>query len=112
MRIGDLAKRTGVSLRMLRYYEKAGLLTPKRSASGQRLYGAVDMETVRRILLLKKGGLTLPIIRHLLDCVGTGPRVKAPCDALKQRISEQMINIDRQVAALAENRKLLASLIQ
>lgn len=39
MRIGELARRTGVSERMLRYYEQEGLLRPARTTSGYRDYG-------------------------------------------------------------------------
>jgi hypothetical protein len=39
MRIGELAERTGVPARLLRYYEEQGLLTPARAANGYRDYG-------------------------------------------------------------------------
>jgi DNA-binding transcriptional MerR regulator len=111
MRIGELAKRTGVSLRMLRYYEQDGLLTPARSSSGQRFYTRHDVETVRRILLLKRAGLTLPVIRALIDCLPSQGSPRSPCDALKVKVSEQMARIDHQVAALHESRQLLSTLV-
>lgn len=112
MRIGDLATRTGVSLRMLRYYEQEGLLNPGRSNSGQRLYARADVEMVRRIVLLKRAGLTLPVIRALIDCVAPHGVSRAPCDALRVKVSEQMGRIDLQMAALDESRQLLAALIE
>ena len=42
MKIGDLAQRTGVSVRMLRFYEAQGLLSPARNAAGYRLYGEAE----------------------------------------------------------------------
>lgn len=112
MRIGDLAARTGVSLRMLRYYEQNGLLSPSRSSSGQRLYARHDLDAVRRILLLKRAGLTLPVIRALIDCVPPHGMPRSPCDALKAKVREQMGRIDLQIAALAESRLLLLALVE
>jgi hypothetical protein len=47
IRIGELARRSGVSVRALRYYETQGLLTPTRSHSGQRYYAKAAIDKVR-----------------------------------------------------------------
>lgn len=47
MQIGELARRCGVSARMLRYYETEGLLRPGRSPAGYRLYRPADITTVQ-----------------------------------------------------------------
>lgn len=72
MRIGELASRTGVSVRALRYYEEQGLLVAERSASGQRHYpdGAVDR--VNLIQQLYAAGLSSRTIVDLLPCVIDG----------------------------------------
>ena len=55
MRIGQLSQATGVSQRSLRYYEEQGLLHPRRTDAGQRLYGADDVDLVVRIQHLFAG---------------------------------------------------------
>lgn len=52
MKIGELARRTGVSERMLRFYEEQGLLSPVRTAAGYRLYAEEDVARVAKIRLL------------------------------------------------------------
>ena len=68
MRIGELARKTGVSVRMLRYYERQGLLTPRRTAAGYRMYANGDTERVRRIVLLNRAGLSLATLRPVIAC--------------------------------------------
>ena len=63
MKIGELSRRTGVSVRMLRYYEAEGLLAPPRTDSGYRDYGPAEEETVRRIKMLGAAGMTLETIQ-------------------------------------------------
>ncbi|TDD32819.1 MerR family transcriptional regulator [Nonomuraea terrae] len=69
MRIGDLARETGVSRRLLRYYEEQGLLRPLRLANGYREYGEADVAAVRRIRAMLAAGLPTAVIARLLDCV-------------------------------------------
>lgn len=108
MQIGKLAELTGVSIRMLRYYENAGLLHPTRTETGYRDFAVHDADVVRRILMLKRAGFTLPVIASVLNCVRAGAR---PCDALKMKIREQLALIDRQVDALGQSRELLKGLL-
>ncbi|MBS0849286.1 MerR family transcriptional regulator [Citrobacter sp. JGM124] len=108
MQIGKLAAVTGVSIRMLRYYENAGLLHPTRTEAGYRRFTGEDIEVVKRILLLNRAGFTLSAVRGLLTCVRAGT---APCDALKIKIREQLSLIEHQVEALNESRNLLNQLL-
>lgn len=61
--VGSLAKLAGVTVRALHHYEDEGLLHPERTASGYRHYGAVDVERLQQILLLRSCGLSLGAIR-------------------------------------------------
>lgn len=108
MQIGKLAAVTGVSIRMLRYYERAGLLHPARTEAGYRRFTAEDIEVVKRILTLNRAGLTLSAVRGLLNCVRSGT---APCETLKIKIRDQLNQIERQIEALSESRKLLSQLL-
>ncbi|WP_079063745.1 MerR family transcriptional regulator [Streptomyces sp. NRRL F-4489] len=69
MRIGELARTTGVTTRALRYYEEQGLLRPDRSANGYRTYGAGAVRVVENIRLLLAAGLTTDDLRLLDGCL-------------------------------------------
>lgn len=60
------AKRAGLTVRALRIYEAAGLLSPRRTEKNWRLYGAEDLARLTEILMLKRLGLTLDQISQLL----------------------------------------------
>ena len=67
-KIGDLAKRTGVSIRTLHHYDEIGLLTPShRTPAGHRLYGAEEVRRLQQILSLRQLGFSLGEVRDLLD---------------------------------------------
>ena len=57
MRIGDLARQTGASVRSLRYYEEQGLLSPRRSTGAQRIYAPDTTERVHLLRRLYAAGL-------------------------------------------------------
>lgn len=57
--IGEVARRTGLTSRALRFYEARGLVTPLRTYGGRRLYGRGELERNQQILALKRAGLTL-----------------------------------------------------
>ena len=69
MRIGELAARTGVSVRSLRYYEEQGLLTSTRSASGQRHYTEDAVERLGYLRRMFTAGLSSSTIAKLLPCI-------------------------------------------
>lgn len=68
MTIGELAEKTGVSLRSLRYYEEKQLLKPDRLANGYRQYSDIDLEKIRMIQLYLSMGLTTNEIADLMQC--------------------------------------------
>lgn len=95
MRIGELAGRTGVSVRALRYYEEQRLLTSERSNSGQRHYPESAVEQVVLIQQLYAAGLASRSILELLPCVVDGEatpelldRLAAERDRIEERISD------------------------
>ncbi|CAL9538428.1 hypothetical protein SUDANB121_04204 [Nocardiopsis dassonvillei] len=108
MRIGDLAARTGVGARMLRYYEEQGLPAPCRTAAGQRMYGPGDVDVVHRIRRLLDAGLGTRVIRTVLECACGGEGDVEPClDPLLVRELERM---DGELARLARHRDAVAVL--
>jgi DNA-binding transcriptional MerR regulator len=64
----------GTSIKALRVYEKAGLLTPDRRDGGWRLYGPAHIARLHQILALKALGLSLKQIADALDCDGAAIR--------------------------------------
>ena len=100
MRIGELAERSGVSVRALRYYEEQGLLSPERSPSGQRRYGSDAVDRVGFFQDMFAAGLSSRNIAALLPCIDTGhtdAQQRAMLHGERARIAEQR---DRLQAAL------------
>ena len=109
MKVGELARKTGVSVRMLRYYEAQGLLSPARRDSGYRDYGRSDVDIVERIKLLNAAGLTLPIIRELMPCLRNDRSAFEPCDELQVILRAQIDTMDAKIGRLVGSRDMLAS---
>ena len=107
MRIGEVATKSGVSVRALRYYEEQGLLTSDRSASGQRQYRESAIERVRLVQQLYAAGLTSRDIVELIPCVYTGLATPEMVTVL----TKQRDRIDQQVAELTEARAQLDGVI-
>jgi MerR family transcriptional regulator, thiopeptide resistance regulator len=67
-KIGELAKRTGVSIRTLHHYDDIGLLSPShRTESGHRVYGREEVVRLQQILSLRQNGFSLEQIRDALN---------------------------------------------
>ncbi|WP_435108886.1 MerR family transcriptional regulator [Nocardiopsis synnemataformans] len=110
MRIGELAERTGASVRSLRYYEKQGMLSSQRSASGQRHY---DKAAVDRVVLIRQFfavGMNSTTIAALLPYIKTNGE-HCPPQVLRQLVSE-LERIDTQAAELARARQILNGMIK
>jgi len=68
MRIGELAKRGGVSVQAIRFYERRRLMrTPRRTPAGYRIYTEKDLETVTVIKKMQRFGFKLVEIRRVLQ---------------------------------------------
>ncbi|GAA1992773.1 MerR family DNA-binding transcriptional regulator [Kitasatospora viridis] len=72
IRIGEVARGAGVSVRAVRYYEQQGLLIAERSPSGQRLYRQDAIPLVRFFQQMFAAGLTSRRITELLPCWDSG----------------------------------------
>jgi DNA-binding transcriptional MerR regulator len=68
LQVGELSKRTGLSVRTLHHYDEIGLVKPSsRSESGYRLYTAADIARLQQVLSLRQLGFSLDEIRDCLD---------------------------------------------
>jgi DNA-binding transcriptional MerR regulator len=113
MRIGELARRSGVSERSLRYYEQQGLLRPERTPGGHRDYGEWAVDRVIRVQALYAAGLNSKKIARLLPCmrdVDGGPNELATYQLVSELIEERD-RIDRMIADLARSRDVLEEAI-
>src|SRR4030095_10616149 len=90
MDIRDVAKRTGLTSRALRFYEARGLLKPLRTYSGRRLYGRGGLERIPQILALKRAGLSLAQIGKLTarGSMDLGAVVDAQLKVVEERKAE------------------------
>jgi len=71
MKVGELASRTGLTVRTLHHYEEIGLLpAPRRTPSGHRVYGMAEVRRLQQIASLRQLGLTLQEIGACLDRPG------------------------------------------
>lgn len=111
MKIGDLSRRTGISIRMLRYYEEQGLLDPSRTASGYRDYSDVHVRIVERIKLLSAGGMTLSTIAQFLPCIRGDRPIFEPCDELRHTLHAQIAAADERIRGLEKSRAVLATFL-
>ncbi|WP_437674591.1 MerR family transcriptional regulator [Sorangium sp. So ce131] len=74
LKVGDLARQTGLSVRTLHYYEEIGLLSPShRTASGHRMYSAGDVARLQQIKSLRELGFSLEQISGCLGKEGFSP---------------------------------------
>lgn len=73
MKVGDIAKRLNTTVRTLRFYEEEGLIHPRRSAGGTRLYSESDAERFEALLALTRLDIPLQTIREL-TAIRTGSR--------------------------------------
>ncbi len=105
MRIGELAKAAGVSVRSLRYYEEQGLLTSTRSPSGQRHFREADIDRVGFIQRLYAAGLSSRTIMELLPCVDAPS--EATSDAVMERMGQERERLSAHIEELIRTRDAL-----
>ena len=99
LKIGEVASRSGIPVKTIRYYEEIGLLTPtvKRSESGYRLFSS---SVVNRLAFIKRSqslGLSLSEIQELLAVHDAG---ELPCGAVKDHLQTKVEAISAQIKAL------------
>ncbi|GAB4242405.1 MAG: Hg(II)-responsive transcriptional regulator [Acidobacteriota bacterium] len=110
LKIGEVARRAGVNLQTLRYYERRGLLPePPRSWSNYRIYSE---EAVTRVKFIKRAqtlGFTLREIAELLDL---GAQPDSPCEEVQRRAEEKIRQIEEKIATLDRMRQALLDLVE
>ena len=98
MKIGDIAKRTGLKVETVRFYEGEGLIAaPRRSGGNYRLYDESHLDRLTFIKRSRDLGFTLDQVRDLLR-LADDPR--GSCDAVDEMAVVHIEEIDRKLADL------------
>jgi MerR family transcriptional regulator, copper efflux regulator len=103
MQAKEAAKRLGITQRMLRHYEKAGLMDVRRSENGYRIYSEADLRRAERIYDFIVTGFSTREIRAMAACLsdeGAGP-----CEGGIEKLSQKLVHIDRLRADLEARRE-------
>ena len=107
MQIKEAAERLGISERMLRHYETAGLLDARRAQNGYRSYSEADLRRAGRIRDLIATGFSTREVRAMAACLsdeGAGP-----CEGGIPQLLEKLEHIDRLRADLDARREAVLS---
>lgn len=107
--IGHLARKTGVKVPTIRYYEQVGLLpTPRRSPGNQRIYEYGHLMQLTFIRHCRELGFSQAAIRDLLELSNNPGQ---PCDAVTDIACTQRDEVDRRIAQLTDLRSELDRMI-
>jgi DNA-binding transcriptional MerR regulator len=110
MQIGDLARRSGVPAKTIRFYESIGLLAPPpRATNNYRCYDAHAVERLRFIAGARALGIGLESIAALIAAFAQDG---APCAALQATLDQQLALVDQRLIELMNLRVQLATLRQ
>lgn len=99
VKIGELARRTGLTIATLRFYEREGLIQCQRSETQYRYFPDDTVERIKRIVYLRSLNMPLADIRVVLSATGVGPLDSA-----------ELPQLEHQLAKIAEQRLFLTQL--
>ncbi|MEA5424875.1 MerR family transcriptional regulator [Synechococcus sp. CCY9202] len=109
LRIGEVARRTGLSVKTIRYYCDEGLLQPKaRSAAGYRLFDQENLAELTIIRALRAMDVSIPELAKILEVRRAGV---CNCSVLKDSIATRMASIDQRISELSAMKDELARLL-
>ncbi|MEO6269128.1 MAG: Cu(I)-responsive transcriptional regulator [Lautropia sp.] len=109
MTIGEAAQRSGVSAKMIRHYEEAGLVSPGRRNSGYRHYLPSEVQTLRFIRHARDLGFS---IRQISELVGLWQDRKRPSKLVKALAQAQIIALEEKTRELMAMRASLEHLVE
>lgn len=111
MIISELSARSGVSPRLLRYYEEQGLVTATRAANGYRQYDEAAVVNARIVRTMFQMGFSQEKVRSVLACAATDA-VAADHDAAREQVARMRDDIDQQMEKLAATREVLTEFLE
>ncbi|TDL78092.1 Cu(I)-responsive transcriptional regulator [Palleronia sediminis] len=108
MNIGDVAERSGLPAKTIRYYEEIGLIAPRRAANGYRSFAEADVHKLAFLGRARALGFGIDDCRSLLQLYGDDGRTSAE---VKHIAEDHLERIDAKIAELTEMRATLARLV-
>ena len=109
MRIGQLARRAGVTPDAGRFYERRGVLPrPRRRASGYRVYDATTLEQLRLVKSLQSLGLSLEEVVEATKLIQSG---EVTCASAGSRLESVLVRLDDKISELLRTRERLADVL-
>jgi DNA-binding transcriptional MerR regulator len=109
---GEMARRTGSTLRTVRFYEEAGLLTPcERADGGHRHFRASDLARLQLILDLREAGVALSEIRRMLELKGRCRSAKEASGEMSELLEQRITAMQRKIDVLRRLREELGSMM-
>jgi len=103
--IHEFAALTGVTVRALHHYDRIGLLRPRRSASGYRLYGSRELERLEQIVALRFLGVRLKEVGPILE----GSELAQALPRQRAVLEEKRRNLERAIRAIEVAERSMAS---
>ncbi len=100
LKISELSKKTGASVRSIRHYEKKNLITAVRLENDYREFDESAIKRIRIIQLYLGLGLTTEQIEGILKCEDSGPEDYEFCEEMLETYQEKLDQINRQISAL------------
>src|SRR5438552_18284538 len=100
LKVGELAKRTGLTIRTLHHYDAIGLLRPSlHTESGHRLYTVADVARLQQVLSLRQLGFTLEQVR---DCLARADF--SPLEVIRMHVARlrEQIELERKLCERLE----------
>lgn len=110
LKIGEVARRTGIGIETLRFYERSGLLgRPARTEGGYRLYSADELLRLEFIKRAQTLGFTLEEIKRIMSESHAGQR---PCNEVREIVRERLTELDERLKQMRRYRNALARTLQ
>jgi DNA-binding transcriptional MerR regulator len=107
MRVTDIANRAGVGAHTVRYYVRAGLITPARDPSNNyKRFGEPDVARLRFIKAVQGLGFSLAEVQDMLSLVDKG---ECPCSSLHERLADKLLEAREQMHALGQRIEVMQS---
>lgn len=112
MKIGEVAERTNVAPRLIRYYEQQHLLTADRADNGYRSYTEEHVERVARIAGLIQSGVPSRLVKVLLDTEEAAAQDQPTCpQEVAELLCEELTGIEARIDCLTRSRDTIRTFL-
>lgn len=113
LKIGEVAARTHVAPRLIRYYEQQGLLSSERASNGYRTYGEEHVERVQRVAGLVQAGIPTRLVKVLLDAEDAAARDEPTCPReVAEQLATELGGIEERITCLTRSRDTIRSYLE